>query len=171
MIKTILSILVCPIRFIMRPILNWVKNRSNKQTAAHSHMGTHEGSFTAIVLSDAPQKGLLVRSSVVGGQVFLGEAHKIPCGVLAHPVQKGDTACVQLLGCASSTMVVYSSDYIQAGAEVFTADAGQVQHKPKKPGTYYRIGLALHSARPGELVEIDPYNPTIFTVQDTPAAA
>ena len=141
------------------------QKKSKSKTVSNSAEGTHSGRITRVLESDVTQRGLLVKVGIKPGSVTLCGDGERPIGVALSAGRIGDPIAIGLLGCASTTYLMVAQAAINEGDELYSGPAGRVQPTNSKPGAFWRIGVALSSARcNGSSVEVDPCLPSGFQI-------
>ena len=125
--------------------------------------GTHDGTLT--LRATAPIAAhTAIRITTEGEASPYNDESTEPHAISLDEATTGEYLAVALLGAAPSTLKILCSANVSAGTAVYLDDDGKGKSEPSAPGSYYQIGLALHAANAGELVEIDPRPAVPFTV-------
>ena len=116
--------------------------------------GTHAGAITMRAGCAIESQNLIVKQGEIDGEFLVADVADKPIGVCVDEGVKGDGMSVILGGCAESTFVCKTSSDITAGDSVYTSVGGKVSSIARNGS--YKVGVALHSATAGSVVEIDP---------------
>ncbi|MDR0445342.1 MAG: hypothetical protein LBG98_03635 [Puniceicoccales bacterium] len=114
---------------------------------------------------DAIARHCLVKLLSDGFSVAITGTSDRPIGISTDEAAPGEILDIALL-CSSDTLSARTSAPIQAGDILVPSDEGCVQKLPTTEGSYWQIGIALHSAANASLVELMPCVPTLYTVTE-----
>lgn len=113
--------------------------------------GTHTGNITKCADGAIPQKFLLGKLTTEG-KIAVAGGKDTPIGVITDEAEAGEFVNIALLG-ANDTIKMTADGAISAGTIVVPAENGKIKALPAQSGTYLQIGVALHSAASGGIVE------------------
>lgn len=132
----------------------------NRLVACNIAEGTHEGDLTKLSSAAIATRYLCVKFGADVNHVAVCSAiTDRPIGICSDEATAAEENInVQLLGSGGKTRLVTAGAAIAIGARVATMASGKVQTAVT---TQYPIGIALTAAAAdGDVIEIDPINPT-----------
>jgi len=125
----------------------------------------YQGTLTKIADAAQTTQHLLVKFGSAATHIAIAGVADAPIGTCPDTPALGDSAAVNLLGCAHESITMVASEAIAVGVRVFAAADGKVSDLPAGAGDYFCVGVALTAATADEdEIEIDPCVPFTVTV-------
>lgn len=120
-----------------------------------------QGTMTKIADAAQAIQHLLVKFGTDADHIAIAGVADVPIGTCPDTPALGDSAAVQLLGCAKESLTMVASAAVTVGARVFAAASGKVSVLATGTnGTYYCVGQALTAASDDlDEIQVDPCVP------------